>query len=67
MRGLTRPLAGRIENNNDNNNDDKDNHNNNHNNNNHNNNDYYNERCDFLANLAAKNSNLLEDKGYTLN
>ena len=31
------------------------------------NNDFYNERCDFLANLAAKNSNLLEDKGYTLN
>ena len=31
------------------------------------NNDFYNERCDFLANLAAKNSNLLEDKGYTIN
>ena len=31
------------------------------------NNDFYNERCDFLANLAAKNSSLLEDKGYTLN
>ena len=30
------------------------------------NNDFYNERCDFLANLAAKNSNLLEDKGYTI-
>ena len=29
------------------------------------NNDFYNERCDFLANLAAKNSNLIEDKGYT--
>ena len=31
------------------------------------NNDFYTERCDFLANLAAKNSNLLEDKGYTIN
>ena len=31
------------------------------------NNDFYNERCDFLANLAAKNSNLTEDKGYTIN
>ena len=31
------------------------------------NNDFYNERCDFLANLAAKNSNLNEDKGYTTN
>ena len=31
------------------------------------NNDFYNERCDFLANLAAKNSNLIEDKGYTIN
>ena len=31
------------------------------------NNDFYNERCDFLANLAAKNSDLLEDKGYTIN
>ena len=31
------------------------------------NNDFYNERCDFLANLAAKNSNLIEDKGYTTN
>ena len=31
------------------------------------NNDFYNERCDFLANLAAKKSNLLEDKGYTIN
>ena len=31
------------------------------------NNDFYNERCDFLANLAAKNSNLSEDKGYTIN
>mgnify|MGYP001199052550 FL=1 len=31
------------------------------------NNNFYNERCDFLANLAAKNSNLLEDKGYTIN
>ena len=30
------------------------------------NNDFYNERCDFLANLAAKNSDLLEDKGYTI-
>ena len=30
------------------------------------NNDFYNERCDFLANLAAKNSNLIEDKGYTI-
>ena len=28
------------------------------------NNNFYNERCDFLANLAAKNSNLIEDKGY---
>tara|TARA_B100001248_G_scaffold64671_1_gene45184 strand:- start:2019 stop:2483 length:465 start_codon:yes stop_codon:yes gene_type:complete len=31
------------------------------------NNNFYNERCDFLANLAAKNLNLLEDKGYTIN
>ena len=31
------------------------------------NNNFYNERCDFLANLAAKNSNLIEDKGYTIN
>ena len=31
------------------------------------NNNFYNERCDFLANLAAKNSNLSEDKGYTIN
>ena len=31
------------------------------------NNDFYNERCDFLANLAAKNSNLLEDTGYNIN
>jgi ribonuclease HI len=31
------------------------------------NNDFYNERCDFLANLATKNSNLKEDKGYTTN
>ena len=31
------------------------------------NNDFYNERCDFLANLAAKNSNLIEDKGYITN
>ena len=31
------------------------------------NNDFYNERCDFLANLAAKNSNLIEDKGYLTN
>ena len=28
------------------------------------NNDFYNERCDFLANLAARNLNLQEDKGY---
>ena len=31
------------------------------------NNDFYNERCDFLANLAAKNSILIEDKGYLNN
>ena len=31
------------------------------------NNDFYNERCDFLANLAARNSNLLEDTGYNIN
>ena len=31
------------------------------------NNDFYNERCDFLANLAAKNTNLLEDTGYNIN
>tara|TARA_Y200000002_G_scaffold126998_1_gene104559 strand:+ start:729 stop:1196 length:468 start_codon:yes stop_codon:yes gene_type:complete len=28
------------------------------------NNDFYNERCDFLANLAARNSNLIDDTGY---
>ena len=27
-------------------------------------NDFYNERCDFLANLAARNSNLIDDIGY---
>ncbi|MDG1888884.1 MAG: ribonuclease HI, partial [Flavobacteriaceae bacterium] len=31
------------------------------------NNDFYNERCDFLANLAAKNSILIEDNGYLNN
>ena len=31
------------------------------------NNDFYNERCDFLANLAAKNSKLIEDLGYINN
>ena len=31
------------------------------------NNDFYNERCDFLANLAAKNSNLIDDRGYLKN
>jgi len=31
------------------------------------NNDFYNERCDFLANLAAKNSKLIEDLGYNRN
>ena len=31
------------------------------------NNDFYNERCDFLANLAAKNSNLIDDIGYLKN
>ena len=31
------------------------------------NNDFYNERCDFLATLAATNSNLIEDKGYITN
>jgi ribonuclease HI len=31
------------------------------------NNDFYNERCDFLANLAAKNSKLIEDIGYSNN
>tara|TARA_B100000886_G_scaffold294933_1_gene221564 strand:+ start:124 stop:591 length:468 start_codon:yes stop_codon:yes gene_type:complete len=28
------------------------------------NNNFFNERCDFLANLAAKGSNLIEDIGY---
>ena len=31
------------------------------------NNDFYNERCDFLANLAAKNSKQIEDVGYNNN
>ena len=27
-------------------------------------NDFYNDRCDLLANNAAKSSNLIEDSGY---
>ena len=30
------------------------------------NNDFFNERCDILANLAARNLDLIEDKGYMI-